>query len=125
MRRLGESTFIYATARRGRSITLRNCRGHPALRGPLKSPGKGYWKSRIPEMMKRTIHPSEIALETPAFATLEKGEIDFFVKSLLSGNTYAVEVKAGKNSGKTAAEALEKEKARIIAIPIYGIAKYQ
>ena len=69
-------------------------------------------------MMKRTIHPSEIALETPAFATLEKGEIDFFVKSLLSGNTYAVEVKAGKNSGKTAAEALEKEKARIIAIPI-------
>ena len=76
-------------------------------------------------MMKRTIHPSEIALETPAFATLEKGEIDFFVKSLLSGNTYAVEVKAGKNSGKTAAEALEKEKARIIAIPIYGIAKYQ
>lgn len=98
MRRLGESTFIYATARRVRSITLRNCRGHPALRGPLKSPGKGYWKSRIPEMMKRTIHPSEIALETPAFATLEKGEIDFFVKSLLSGNTYAVEVKAGKKA---------------------------
>lgn len=89
----------------------------------------------------RIAHPSEIAFETPAFATLGNGEIDFFVKSLDSEKTYAVEVKAGKNSGKTAAEALEKRKAdyilyakgdtyggktdKIITIPIYGIAKYE
>ncbi len=80
-------------------------------------------------------------METPAFATLGNGEIDFFVKSLHSEETHAVEVKTGKNSGRTAAEALEKQKAdyilyakgdiyggkagNIITIPIYGIAKYR
>lgn len=93
------------------------------------------------DLRRRIAHPSEVALETPAFATLGNGEIDFYVKGLASERTYAVEVKAGKNSGKTAAEALEKKKAdyvlyakgstcggkanNIITIPIYGIAKFQ
>lgn len=93
------------------------------------------------DLRRRISHPSEIALETPAFATLGNGEIDFYVKGLASERTYAVEVKSGKNSGKTAAEALEKKKAdyvlyakgstcggkanNIITIPIYGIAKFQ
>lgn len=93
------------------------------------------------DLRRRITHPSEIALETPAFATLGNGEIDFFVKVLHSEETYAIEVKSGKNSGRTATEALEKGKAdyilyargdthggktgNIITIPIYGIAKYQ
>lgn len=93
------------------------------------------------DLRRRIAHPSEIALETPAFATLGSGEIDFYVKALSSEKTYAVEVKSRKNSGKTAAEALEKKKAdyvlyakggtyggkadNIITIPIYGISKFK
>ena len=93
------------------------------------------------DLRRRIAHPSEIALETPAFATLGSGEIDFYVKTLSSEKTYAVEVKSGKNSGKTAVEALEKKKAdyvlyakgstyggkadNIITIPIYGISKFK
>lgn len=93
------------------------------------------------DLRRRIAHPSEIALETPAFATLGSGEIDFYVKALSSEKTYAVEVKSGKNSGKTATEALEKKKAdyvlyakggtyggkadNIITIPIYGISKFK
>ncbi len=68
--------------------------------------------------------------------------LTFFVKSVHAGqHTYAVEVKAGKNSGKTAEEILEKRKADYVlyakgnthggihgntyTIPIYGIAKFQ
>lgn len=92
------------------------------------------------DLKRRITEPSEIALEMPAFATLGNGEIDFYVKVLESEQTYAVEVKAGKNSAKTATEALEREKVdyvlnlkgdthggkadKIITIPIYGIAKY-
>lgn len=93
------------------------------------------------DLRRRIAHPSEIALETPAFATLGNGEIDFFVKELASEKTYAVEVKSGKNSGRTATEALEKQKAdyvlyakgntcggkadNVITIPIYGISKFK
>lgn len=93
------------------------------------------------DLRRRIAHPSEIALETPAFATLGKGEIDFLVKILRSEEVYAIEVKTGKNSGRTAAEALEKKKVdyilyakgdtcggrtgNIITIPIYGIGKYR
>lgn len=93
------------------------------------------------DLRRRIAHPSEIALETPAFATLGNGEIDFFVKELASDKTYAVEVKSGKNSGKTTAEVLEKKKAdyvlyakgntfggkadNVITIPIYGISKFK
>lgn len=93
------------------------------------------------DLRRRLQHPNEIALETPAFATLGNGEIDFYVKSLSSEKTYAVEVKAGKHSGKSATEALSKGKVdyllyakgdthggradKIVTIPIYGIAKYR
>lgn len=94
------------------------------------------------DLKRRISYPREIALETPAFSTWGKYEIDFFVKSVHAGqHTYAVEVKAGKNSGKTAEEILEKRKADYVlyakgnthggihgntyTIPIYGIAKFQ
>lgn len=93
------------------------------------------------DLRRRIAHPSEIALETPAFATLGNGEIDFYVKTLMSERTYAVEVKSGKNSGKTATEALKKKKVdyvlyakgstyggktdHMITIPIYGISKFR
>ena len=92
------------------------------------------------DLRRRIGHPSEIALETPAFATLGNGEIDFYVKGIRSQKTYAVEVKSGKNSSRTIGEALDKKKAdrilyakgntrggkkdNIDTIPIYGIAKY-
>ena len=47
----------------------------------------------------------------PAFATPGDGEIDFYVKKPASERTYAVEIKSGKNGGKTAAEVLERKKA--------------
>lgn len=83
----------------------------------------------------------ELAFEMPAFATLGKGELDFYTKSLNSGKTYIIEVKAGKNQAATAVEALEKGKAdylllakgntcggiadRIYTIPVYGISKFK
>ena len=92
-------------------------------------------------LKRRTVHPNEIALETPAFATWGTGEIDFYVKSVGSQKTYAIEVKAGKNAGRTASAAIENKKAdyllyakgntnggktdNIITIPIYGISKFQ
>ncbi len=91
-------------------------------------------------LRQRIEHPSEIALETPAFATWGAGEIDFYVKAIKSEKTYAIEVKAGKNTGKTAIAAIENQKAdyllyakgntnggrteNIITIPIYGIGKF-
>lgn len=92
------------------------------------------------DLKRRIVHPSEIALETPAFATLGAGEIDFYVQAIKSRKTYALEVKTGKNAGKTAGTAIEKGKAdyllyakdstgggkagNIITIPVYGISKF-
>lgn len=92
------------------------------------------------DLRRRIVHPSEIAFEMPAFATLGNGEIDFYVKSIRTEKTYAVEVKTGKNSGKTAMDALGKKKVdyvlyakgntcggkteKVITVPIYGIARY-
>ena len=39
------------------------------------------------DLRRRIAHPSEVALETPAFATLGNGEIDFYVKGLASERT--------------------------------------
>ena len=93
------------------------------------------------DLKRRLVHPGEIALETPAFATLGKGEIDFYVRPLDCEKTWAIEVKAGKNSGKTAMEALNRKKVdyllyakgdthggineSVITIPVYGISKYR
>lgn len=52
------------------------------------------------DLRRRITHPSEIALVTPAFATLGNGEIDFFVKVLHSEETYAIEVKKRKKQRK-------------------------
>lgn len=92
------------------------------------------------DLKRRTNHPAEIALETPAFATYGDGELDFFVMSLHSEKTYAVEVKSGKNSSKTVSSVLQGHKAdyalfakgnthggivdNIFTIPIYGISKF-
>lgn len=92
--------------------------------------------------LKRRSHSlGELAFEMPAFATWGNGELDFYTKSLDSGKTYVIEVKAGKNSAKTAAEVLEKGKAdylllakgathggiadRVYTIPVYGISKFK
>jgi predicted AAA+ superfamily ATPase len=93
------------------------------------------------DLKRRTNHPSEIALETPAFATLGNGEIDFYVKSIRSKKTYAIEVKAGKKNSKTIQDVLDKNKAdyvvfakgnthggikdNVYTIPIYGISKFK
>jgi hypothetical protein len=93
------------------------------------------------DLKRRTNHPSEIALETPAFATLGNGEIDFYVKSIRSKKTYAIEVKAGKKNSKTIQDVLDKNKAdyvvfakgnthggikdNVYTIPIYEISKFK
>jgi len=93
------------------------------------------------DLRKRIEHPCEIVLETPAFATWRGGEIDFYVKAAKSEKTYVIEVKTGKNAGRTAASAIKNKKAdyllyakgnthggraeNIITIPIYGIGKFQ
>ena len=92
------------------------------------------------DLKRRIVPPSEIALETPAFATLGNGEVDFFAKSLKSQKTYAIEVKSGKNPSKTIKDILERKKAdcvilakgnthggikdNIFTIPVYGIGKF-
>lgn len=91
------------------------------------------------DLKRRIVPPSEIALETPAFATLGNGEIDFYVKSLRTQKTYAIEVKSGKNSSKTIKAVLDRKKVdyvvfakgntyggikdNVYTIPIYGIGK--
>lgn len=93
------------------------------------------------DLKRRSGLLGELAFEMPAFATWGRGELDFYTKSLTSGKTYAIEVKAGKNSAKTAMEVLEKGKAdyllmakgstqggiaeRIYTIPVYGISKFK
>lgn len=85
--------------------------------------------------------PEEIALETPAFATFENYEVDFYVKTIKKEKTYAIEVKSGKNNSKTIAEVKHRKKADYIlfakgnthggiddsvyTIPIYGISKFK
>ena len=92
------------------------------------------------DLRRRIGHPSEIALETPTFATLGNGEIDFYVKTIKGHKSYAIEVKAGKKNSKTIQTILERNKADFIlfvkgntrggiadnvyTIPIYGIGKF-
>ena len=89
------------------------------------------------DLRRRIAHPSEIVLETPAFATLGNGEIDFYVKTIKAHKSYAIEVKAGKKNSKTIQAVLEQNKAdfilfakgnthggiadKVYTIPIYGI----
>lgn len=63
------------------------------------------------ELRRRQERLQELALEMPAFATYQGGEIDFFVKSLIgSEKIYAVEVKHGKGQASTGQRALKDKK---------------
>lgn len=93
------------------------------------------------DLRRRIGHPSEIALETPAFATLGSGEIDFYVRTIKEHKNYAIEVKSGKKNSKTIQSVLEHNKAdfilfakgnthggitdQVYTIPIYGIGKFK
>lgn len=93
------------------------------------------------DLKRRITHPSEIALETPAFATFGNGELDFFVKTIKGQKLYAIEVKAGRKNSKTVRAVLERKKTdyvlfakgnthggvndNIYTIPIYGIGKFR
>lgn len=46
----------------------------------------------------------------PTFATLNNGEMDFILKSKYDNKVYGIEVKSGKNIGKTINKALELDK---------------
>ena len=86
------------------------------------------------DLLKRT-YRMEIAGTAPMFGTYKKGEIDFFVSSLINDKDYGIEVKAGKSEGKTAKALLNDGKAeaiyflkgntyggranRMITVPIY------
>lgn len=92
------------------------------------------------DLYSRINSTSEIAFEMPAFATFNDGELDFFVKSLHDNKIYGIEVKSGKNSGKTAKEMLDKKvidflintkgasfggiNNNIYTIPIYTFSKF-
>lgn len=85
--------------------------------------------------LKKESEIMTVAGNTPLFATYKNGELDFFVNSRINFANYAVEVKTGKNQGKTAAQMLKDGKVsyiyylkgdtyggsvgRIITIPIY------
>lgn len=92
-------------------------------------------------LKKRLDFPSEIAFETPAFATYKNGEIDFVAQSLKTHTRYLIEVKSGKGTAPTSLKALEQGKAdrllylkgdtkggtdgKIETLPIYLLEQYQ
>lgn len=61
-------------------------------------------------LKKRQDFPEEIAFETPAFATYKQGEIDFLVQTISGSVRYAIEVKAGRQTGNTVKKALDAKK---------------
>lgn len=93
------------------------------------------------DLKRRIAHPREIAFEMPAFATIGKYELDFYVKSIKEQKTYVIEVKSGKNNSKAVAAVQDEKKAdyiifakgdthggfngNIITIPIYCISKFK
>ncbi|SFD35677.1 ATP-binding protein [Clostridium uliginosum] len=81
--------------------------------------------------------------KTPSFSTLNKGELDFLVKSKYDSKLYGIQVKSSKNSEKTISDALrlnkidyalylkegtfggiDKEK-KIITVPIYLFERFK
>lgn len=85
--------------------------------------------------LKKQVENMLIAGNTPMFAAYKNGELDFFVNSRINFINYAVEVKSGKNQGKTASQMLQDGKVayvyylkgdtyggcegKIITVPIY------
>lgn len=64
--------------------------------------------------LEKLIRKHKIAGTAPAFGVYKQGEIDFFVRGLNTHKDYAIEVKAGKNIGKTANAILQDKKADIV-----------
>ena len=64
--------------------------------------------------LKKQAESMVIAGNTPMFASYKNGELDFFVNSRTDFMNYAVEVKAGKNQGKTAVQMLRDGKVSYI-----------
>ena len=57
--------------------------------------------------LQKLIREQKIAGTAPAFGVYKGGEIDFLVRSLDTYEDSAIEVKSGKNAGKTASRLLE------------------
>lgn len=64
--------------------------------------------------LDRLVKRQKIAGTAPAFGVYKQGEIDFFVRGLDAYMDYAIEVKAGKNIGKTANAILQDGKADFV-----------
>lgn len=64
--------------------------------------------------LKKKCDSRKIAGNNPMFATYKGGELDFFVNSRIDYQNYGVEVKAGKNQGKTADQMLRDGKVSYI-----------
>ena len=64
--------------------------------------------------LARLVRKHKIAGTAPAFGVYKQGEIDFFVRGLDTYRNYAIEVKAGKNVGKTANLILQDGKADFV-----------
>lgn len=64
--------------------------------------------------LERLIREQKIAGVAPAFSVYKGGEIDFFVRSLGCSKDYAIEVKSGKNIGKTANMIIQDGKAEYV-----------
>ena len=63
------------------------------------------------DLKLRISYPREIALETPAFSTWGKYEIDFFAKSVHTDqHTYAIEVKTEKTAERPQKKSWKREK---------------
>lgn len=64
--------------------------------------------------LERLVRKRKIAGTAPAFGVYRQGEIDFYVRGLDTHKDYAIEVKAGKNIGKTANAILQDGKADVV-----------
>lgn len=90
------------------------------------------------ELLKRALN-QEFAWTIPMFGTYKNGKIDFFVRNRVNDKNYAIEVKTGRGSGKTAQQLLADWKVeavyflkgdtyggvegRMITVPIYLVGR--
>lgn len=64
--------------------------------------------------IERQIRDMKVSGRSPMFGLYKNGEIDFLVKSLTDEHVYGIEVKAGKDIGKTANRMLQDGKIRYL-----------
>ena len=65
------------------------------------------------DLLKRSLR-RELTWLQPMFGTYKNGEIDFFVRNLHTDQNYGVEVKTGRNAGKTAQQLLKDHKVEAV-----------